>query len=308
LPKSEIPELMLFKYIPRDAEQVALRNQEIEFRFRSGYWRFTLERLLSIQQFHSENRDLAILHIESDVLLLPSFPLNKLLDINSLMWCPCDHERDVASLLYAPDYSESVWLAEKVLSQLKSRKFITDMQILHNISQAFPARVKYFPSPIDSVSPDTSKEFDSHDLFDGALVGQWLTGLDPRNNWGITDIRATNKLKTDENHLLPWHGHFSYSRDFGLKYLNNGQSFSIHNLHIHSKNPKLLGESWEKELMRLINKHGPSREFSPSIFLQLLVQNRRKRTLLRFILGHPVFRHALLLRKAILRRVARYHS
>jgi hypothetical protein len=308
LPKSEIPKLILFKYIPRESEQKALRNQEIEFRFRSGYWRFTLERLLSIQQFHSENRDLAILHIESDVLLLPSFPFNKLLDVNSLMWCPCDNERDIASLLYTPEYSESLWLAENVLNQLKDKKFITDMQVLHNIARAFPSRVKYFPSLIDLISPQSSKEFDSSDLFDGAIVGQWLTGLDPRNNWGFTDIRATDKLKTDENQLLPWYGLFTYSREIGLQYTNNGRNFSIHNLHIHSKNSNLLGERWEQELARLVNTQGPTKEFSVFTLLQLLAQNRRKGTLFRFILGHPIFRHVLVVLKAILRRIARYYE
>lgn len=142
---SRPPGLTLHKYERNQLEQEVLEKQLVPMGFRSGYWRFTLERFLALHDFHKKNPEAAIFHIESDVLLLPGFPFEWISAQANLMWCPCDQDRDVGSLLFSPTPESSAWLAEQILKTIDSSEFITDMVILRRIGSKFPKRYSISP-------------------------------------------------------------------------------------------------------------------------------------------------------------------
>ena len=282
----EINGLEFFQYVRINQEQKKLNNQLVEMNFRKGYWRFTLERLISLHQFHATTSETGLLHVESDVLLLPEFPFNTLALKDKLMWCECDGIRDVASIVYSPNHASSFWLKEKILDQITADKFISDMEILLNIRKEYADLIETFPI-IGSSCPNVFQG-----IFDGLNLGAWLTGIDPRNSFGCTKIRDTDLIKRSGTIVKPWNSGYEYSISNGLVAINENSKSRIWNLHIHSKNYKLLGKDWEEELIRFTEEAKGSRsnsEFNFGILVELIRTNFANRTLTRYLFGHPIF-------------------
>jgi hypothetical protein len=284
-----IPGLTLHKYERVQLEQDILEKQLVPMSFRMGYWRFTLERFLSLQTFHQKNTDAGILHIESDVLLLPDFPFESISTCENIMWCPCDTERDVGSLLYSPTPAFSGWLKGEILKSIGSKEFITDMVILRRIAGRFPEKVIYFQNQIQQFK---GLEPQAQGVFDGYILGLWLTGIDPRNYFGVTRVRDKKTLQKEGSGLRPWEATYEYSNEQGLRQKTTFGEARIWNLHIHSKNSKLLGADWENELVKyvkLTEKNSMSTEFNWEILKELITTNFQQGQLIRFLLGHRVF-------------------
>ncbi len=274
--------LLLFKYLRVVEEQDVLNQQDVQMNFRRGYWRFTLERLLALHQFHMSNPDNGLLHLESDVLLLPGFPFNELSFKEKIMWCECDENRDVASIVFSPSLTTSLWLKNQILKQIDKPGFITDMEILFRIRASNPHEISTFPTTLGSFPGD----FEG--IFDGLNLGGWLTGMDPRNSFGVTRVRDTALIRRSGTKISPWKSKFEYSSENGLYEFSDSARARVWNLHIHSKNRKLLGPEWEIELTRYVNgsrSNKVSREFSFQILTQLLISNYRNKTLTRYLLS-----------------------
>lgn len=281
--------LKLHKYERVESDQEVLGKQQVPMSFRRGYWRFTLERFLALHDFHERNTSAGILHIESDVLLLPGFPFELISSWANLMWCRCDDDRDVGSLLYSPTPESSRWLKEKILETIDSSGFITDMVILRRIARRFPNAVGYFPTEFNQTN---RQEINDFGIFDGAAIGLWLTGIDPRNYYGITRVRDTKTIYNAGTNIEPWKSTYYYSPNGGLFQKSSNVEVRIWNLHIHSKNLKLLGVDWESELIRYVHatkKVSMTTEFNLTIFKDLIKTNYQQGQLLRFFLGHRFF-------------------
>lgn len=301
---SRPPGLTLHKYERNQLEQEVLEKQLVPMGFRSGYWRFTLERFLALHDFHKKNPEAAIFHIESDVLLLPGFPFEWISAQANLMWCPCDQDRDVGSLLFSPTPESSAWLAEQILKTIDSSEFITDMVILRRIGSKFPEKVQYFPTQIDH---DSEFEIKESGIYDGAAIGLWLTGIDPRNYYGVTRVRDTKTILNAGTNIEPWKSTFYYSAQDGLFQKSSNLRVRIWNLHIHSKNMRLLGPDWERELMKYVHaskKATMSTEFDFSIFKDLIRTNYQQGQLIRFLLGHRFFTPLHRVRRTIFKKLS----
>jgi len=53
-------------------------EKNLNMDFRKGYWKFTLQRIFALASYQNSYRDESVLHVESDVILLPNFPFDKL--------------------------------------------------------------------------------------------------------------------------------------------------------------------------------------------------------------------------------------
>ena len=121
-------------------------GKELSKDFRNGFWIYTLERLFAITEFHLNNPFQKILHVESDVSLSSNFPIPELILEEQIHWLPFNHERDVASLVFRPSQSESQWLQERFVESLSSKRDLTDMTLLREVSKNHPDRIMYFPT------------------------------------------------------------------------------------------------------------------------------------------------------------------
>lgn len=274
--------LLLYQYSRVAEEQEILNRQEVQMNFRKGYWRFTLERLLALHQFHNYIPNSGLLHIESDVLLLPGFPFNELSTEEKIMWCECDEKRDVASIVFSPDPKTSSWLKNQILVHIDKPGFITDMDILFRIRSNNPHQVSTFPTNAKSLQSDFQG------IFDGLNLGSWLTGMDPRNSFGITRVRDSALITRSGSNIAPWESNFEYSSENGLYEISSLGRVRIWNLHVHSKNRKLLGADWENELIKYVSgskSQKVMKEFNFQILIELLVSNYKNKTLTRYLLS-----------------------
>ena len=228
--------------------------------FRKGFWRFSLERLFALTAFHSEHQGTSVIHVESDILLFDDFPWDKFEDLHNLMWMPFNLERDVASIIYSPSVEQSVWLERQMINFLKEDPKLTDMTLLRKIGELNREHVEYFPmaesedSPLLRIWTDleyrkrvTSTYLLFNGVMDGATIGMWLTGQDPRNNKGNTfrykDV-PESALNTEflKGQVV--------SAETGV-FIGE---IRVLNLHIHSKNRKLLNKQHLTELRNCVSK------------------------------------------------------
>ena len=156
--------------------------------------------------------------------------------------------RDLAVILYVPNIIKSKWLAERMIWELQHSTEMNYMQLLNLISTKYPSEVTILPS-----SPNvTSSLFEGNDfldenqkqmvssnfynfdgIFDPAAIGIWLTGSDPRNNFGITRRFDTKRLLEGKTYINPSKVILEYSTSNGLYISENATKIRVFNLHIH---------------------------------------------------------------------------
>ena len=280
-----------------------LSKLDFDKAFRQGFWFKTLERIFAFIEFHKATEvDTQLLHIESDVLLLPNFPWTKLQDIAlpSLGWCSFSPDHDVASLLYSQNRNSSELLERKLIQLLTQDSKLTDMQVLNRIARNCPDDTFYFPMVIETMLENyelksTSKQTfidpksrfltEFTGVFDGAALGIYLTGSDPRNTFGWRLIHNDSILLKSQSYFTPHLWHYSMDMDGNVSLQIGTQVIPIYSLHIHSKNLRLFNETWEFELNRLINlpKWKKHDGFSLRLFSVLIFENYQNGSLFRFL-------------------------
>ena len=276
-------------------------------KFRGGFWRFSLERLFALSEFHKDHPQRKILHIESDVLLLPNFPWDRLSNSETPLWNNYNQDRDVSALLYFPDYTAHLKFIESIQLELYENPKHTDMTVLAALREDDNVICSFFPSldpqlmdlinvanvsNSDLIAKVSSGAIFENGVFDAAAIGMWLTGHDPRNRYGKLLLHDSSPLVSGDSLVNP--RAVSYEMDEqGNLYLvskTTGIRVSLWSLHIHSKSLKLFSESWEAELRRYVVLAQSTDEiplFKASVLGEMFIQSVKDRTLRRFIIGFP---------------------
>lgn len=204
--------------------------------FRNRFWIYTILRFFLIDSF-VELMDLKnTIHIETDVMLYIHFEkiiniVNKIKNNDKMICCVSDSpERGIASIMHIPNKVAINNFINYIINIYENtEEFINDMDLLgsYNDKITFPI----FPSNENST------------IFDGACIGQYLGGVDPRNSGNKNTVGFINETSV----LIPSNYYYYKKlviRDDGYKYklftcsdkININNNFSIiANLHIHSK-------------------------------------------------------------------------
>jgi hypothetical protein len=241
-------------------------HREVDLNFRKGYWNSTLERIFSVLDYQIKNNIENILHVESDVILLPTFPFNSITECKFIHWCEYGERHDVASLLHIPNSKEANLIRNQMVSTLKFEPNLTDMQLLY-LTRSKLKNVRLFPSegkdpctPSLNFGSSNCECFPNNFIFDGLTYGMYITGQDPRNNYGRYSVGDNSPFEFGATQINP--RKYSWSLDnsglLGAKSLCCGKLFELQNIHVHSKNKKLFRLKWQKSLFKLIiiaNKH-----------------------------------------------------
>jgi hypothetical protein len=293
LPKSSL--FTTFIYTPgktwKEIEQTLSHDKS----FRENFWLTSLVRLIAIDEYMSTINS-EVIHIESDVTISPDFPFEKFRDLPRNIAYPIISQKSaIASVLYLRSSIASKVLTEKIISSVRQNSYATDMQILISFYCENPDLVQPLP-----VGPTYSKEIYNADIprlllaemdisrsilggiIDGADLGQYLFGQDPRN------LRGKRILRQEiNNHFLkPRSLDFLYSdkRQF-IDLSSQSRVSPVFALHIHSKNKDLFRRgTLERVLRGAVNnaKLPSSFDFLPSIYLNIIylaVVRRVKKTL-----------------------------
>ena len=203
-------------------------RSRLDNQFRGGFWHLASARLFVLYAYLKKTGLCNCLHIENDVMVYANaddinWNLNRMsvvFDspsrvIPSVVWVPRpDTLRDVLSQ-YDPAKNDMENLARFDLEHLP----------------IFPDSRTLGTSDFTGVLKDVTEQFPAYDyVFDGAAIGQYLGGVDPRNTPGDTRgfINETCIVKYDGYHVT-----WSKSKPYLIV---DDRPYPIFNLHIHSKN------------------------------------------------------------------------
>jgi hypothetical protein len=204
--------------------------------FRGGFWALASLRFFYIYEFMNKYDVKDVIHLENDVLIY--YNCNNIIDNfdNQFIYLPFDtFKRNIASIMYIP--SSEVF--KIVLDNYDFSK--NDMENFCSIKNktGIIRTLPIFPNAgyitkNEEVSFVSQSYTDFNCIFDAAAMGQYLGGVDPRNNPNNTVgfINETCVIKYN-NYEFVWIKTDNIKRPF-LKV--NGYLVSIFNLHIHHKN------------------------------------------------------------------------
>jgi len=207
------------------------RTSRLDSRFRGGFWKYAMLRFFYIYDYIVSMNLENIFHIENDNLIYMDFLKNIEIFQTKSMWCVMDSpDRCIPSFLYFKNSSILSRLLQLCITQSSTGS--NDMFALGKFRNTFKEEVGVLPtigSYIDPINPmfyENAPRFQC--LFDAAAVGQYIGGIDPRNDSKntigfINDVSPfkCNKAKVEWRNSKP--------------YLND---MPLVNLHIHSKDLK----------------------------------------------------------------------
>ena len=273
-------------YAQSDQVRKIFSNHSYAKDFRNGFWQYSSIRLFALLDYVSSSHARNVLHLESDVLLFANFPLKQVSSHDGLIWCNYNEQRDVAAIMYVPNSEYAEWMLHKLYEIYQLDSMQTDMSALRTLAIQHPKKIAYFDDGSRKLSSEKSSYKEARDssrnffgselegMFDGATIGMWLTGEDPRNHKGY--LVRLNHL--DEGNIDLRNLKFNVD-GIGLGALKEGTQIPIYNLHIHSKN-RLLFSRKNIQILKLFvflaNMNCTFRIFQPVIFLRLANGNLKK--------------------------------
>jgi hypothetical protein len=217
-------------------------------RFLDGFWYKTLKRFFMLHEFMKENPNLPVLHIESDVILLPNFPFQDFLTLKEDLAYPfVSDTHAAASILFVKNF-EAIDYFMTFIREAPIDAHDTDMTLLARFSKV-SENVFVLPTVVPSLESgvETTFYYNKHQpfkgIFDGATYGQFLFGLDPRTFFGFRRL-----FYSPPSHLVkPSELRYSVQTTTGQTILNvsdvSNNSFPLYNLHIHSKDLRVFKQN-----------------------------------------------------------------
>ena len=206
--------------------------------FRGGFWLHTISRFIILEKFMKVNCLPLVFHIENDVMVYNSF--NNIYNRHSSkadsgkIWVVKDSpKRVVPSIMFFPSITSITLLVSHIYRCL-SMGFSNDMDLLGSYQDVYEL----------PTIPNKKIKM----VFDGAAIGQYLGGIDPRNigknfSDGLDVYLGTRGFKNETAEISP----SLYEHNTKMVYtgINNARvpilldktdTYLVANLHVHSKN------------------------------------------------------------------------
>ena len=215
-------------------------KSRLDKQFRGGFWHLASARLFILYAYLEKNGLRNCLHIENDVMVYAN--------ADTIRWNPTrmsvvfdSPTRVIPSVVWIP-HPDTL---RDVLSQYDPMK--NDMENLARFDlehlPIFPDSWTLGVGDFVGTLKDVTEKFPTYDyIFDGAAIGQYLGGVDPRNNPNDTRgfVNETCIVKYDGYHVT-----WSKSKPYLIV---GDRSYPIFNLHIHSKNLTAFADIRERSL------------------------------------------------------------
>ena len=303
--KLTIKNLTLVKYVTSTRHDYLLNKLTKRTDFREGFWRLSLERIIAFTKFQIENKFDYLLHIESDVIVLPNLPIDAIKNFNRLSWCQYNSRLDIATLLYSPNYQSALYLQKSIENKLELDNSHTDMTLLNEIRLDSNSNIALLPSlpEVGSLLVNEQSKITLESkiqlsslcnifggIFDPAAIGVWLLGKNPENTHAISVLHDRWIIDSGDSFIDPSKVKFVIKSDGSLSLIEKGIQIPIFNLHVHSKNINLLSIEWTKELdkfVKLSEKKYIIKKIEPTVFIKLFILNLKRKRLIEFISTIP---------------------
>jgi hypothetical protein len=212
--------------------------------FRDGFWHLASARLFVLYAYLKAFHVNRCVHIENDVMVYAN--------ADTIHW----HPDRMSSVYDCPGrvIPSVLWIPTPETLHRVLCGYDTVQNDMTNLGKADLERLPIFPdnwtlgsSPYDAATTAITETFPEYSyIFDAAAIGQFLGGVDPRNQPG--DTRGF----VNETCLIKYN-HFSFVWKHGRPFLNiSGHLFPIFNLHIHSKNLKMFKTHPRAKILALV--------------------------------------------------------
>lgn len=250
-----IPEpVEIYTFVESSEDSVLFQKMEenSNFGFRNGFWKYTFLRLFALGDYHDKNPENSLLHIESDVILLPNFPWKKFHNLENVAWMRVNDFNDIAALVYLPSHKKTRFFIETIRGYAEENPKTTDMFSMFKFSTENKSTHSYLPS----ITPERLREgisikngcTDLLELFGGYFdplaLGLWYFGQDPTNSYGVS-TRYVDQVHHD--YFAP-----SAKLAFTDEKLSDVSGIEIFALHVHSKDLSLFSSNWRESLSRFL--------------------------------------------------------
>jgi hypothetical protein len=204
--------------------------------FRNGFNYLTSLRLFYIYELMNKYNINNVIHLENDVLIYYNCDehLKNIVNENFL-YLPFDtYKRNVCSIMYIPN--------KEVYKQiLDNYDFNISDMLNFSIIKEKTNLIKNFPIFIQNENLTEEQNFVSTNsdmfpfIFDGAAIGQYLAGVDPRNDPSYTIGFVNETCVVKYNNYKVWIEYDDNEKRKKPFIIINEKVVLIFNLHIHSK-------------------------------------------------------------------------
>ncbi|ADX06262.1 hypothetical protein 162300170 [Organic Lake phycodnavirus 2] len=203
--------------------------------FRNGFWKLTSYRFIALYEYMKQYNITNIIHIENDVLIYKK--IDNVHNTNKLLLTMDSKDRCIPGFMFIPNHN----ILKKCLDIFNPK--LNDMENFSNCYYALGDWVDTLPIFIEDNKNDVThmitKNFKFYDaIFDAAAIGQYLGGIDPRNQDGDTRGFVNETCVIDySKYTFIWKN----ENDKKIPYIIiNNNEVPIINLHIHCKNLKFF--------------------------------------------------------------------
>jgi hypothetical protein len=228
--------------------------------------------------------DKPLLHVESDVVLSPDFPIEVFGKISTPFAFPIvSKERGIASTLFIRDQISAQFLWDFTKTCVRENPLVSDMQVLFKLRECHPEKVTELPTApnelhLDRRFPSATKTDVFGGYFDGHDFGVFVGGTNPWNQRAISRLhtRIPGSLLAFNSENL----YFDKERDFlSIRIEKPEIQAKLYSLHVTNKNPFFFGSMTRSvtvniwvSILRKINI-----TFHPLVFLIMLYRSISRR-------------------------------
>ncbi len=207
-----------------------------------------MARFLALMEYQNV-QNVRLLHVESDVILASDFPMYSFEKFDEASAYPIiSPERGVASILYLRDANASRRLLETMLAELALDPHTSDMLILGKHFLADPdvcalpiapnGRENYRVFTPQKIQDNWTRNIERfHGIFDGADVGIYYFGTDPRNSRGISFLQRA--IPSEYGDAKKWILQYSEKRNF-IDFVTADGVVPLYCLHVTSKQLRMF--------------------------------------------------------------------
>jgi hypothetical protein len=244
--------------------------------FRRGFWSYTAMRFAAIEQLQAQAKDLAIVHVESDVVLNPNLDLSAFGRVGSgIQIARLGFGKVAGAVMFSKSAKDIGRLREFVFDYLEANPGSNEMAGLDEFRRCSGDLVGVLPTAPSPTSPVFRGELDLstradlsrltsefNGVFDVAGVGQYLFGTDPRNAGGWRWVRRS----FDDHYVDPRRIDFGLDSSGWPCVIDDGVARSFLSMHIHSKDLRAFTrDSFNPLLVERLGSASlaPARELDP---------------------------------------------
>ena len=253
--------LNAFVYETKQNDELFSEMQAKRIDFRNGFWRFTLERLLSLEACFQENIE-NVIHVESDVILLNGFDKHSS-PKSKISWLAHKDEEDSAAILGIRNRTDFDKFKADLRENFRKNPTFSEMQLLRIMRRNSPEDYELMPSILSdgTISPKLNTSSEKF-VFDPATLGMWIFGYDPKNHFGFTRRSLIHGKRDSEAFAL------KISDNLGKPELYVNNETLVLSMHVHTKAEHVFIDP-DSQIKALLDNEMSKNDFNPKILMSV---------------------------------------